>query len=57
MHFLRLTDTADLRAVPPFGILEPLPTYPDGTPREDVYDMHDALDLVGGYVGVSRWKG
>jgi len=46
MHFLRVENLAELRPVPPFGILEPEPLLPDGAPRENALEGGDALEVV-----------
>ncbi|KAL6750508.1 5-Formyltetrahydrofolate cycloligase [Haematococcus lacustris] len=46
MKLLHLENLAELRAVPPFGILEPDPCYPEGHPREEALDHPGGLDLV-----------
>lgn len=46
MRLLHLDDISGLRAVPPFGILEPAPTYDDGQPREDALLAGAQLDLL-----------
>lgn len=51
MHFLELHALDDLVEVPPFGILEPLLTRHDGTPRPDVLSSGEPLDLVGDSMG------
>jgi hypothetical protein len=51
MHFLHLDSPASLVPVPPFGILEPLPEYSDGSPREDALESEaplQAVSLAGG---------
>eukprot|EP00192_Tetraselmis_astigmatica_P024963 CAMPEP_0117695114 /NCGR_PEP_ID=MMETSP0804-20121206/27937_1 /TAXON_ID=1074897 /ORGANISM="Tetraselmis astigmatica, Strain CCMP880" /LENGTH=219 /DNA_ID=CAMNT_0005509105 /DNA_START=307 /DNA_END=966 /DNA_ORIENTATION=- len=46
MRFLHIADMESLVEMPPFGILEPTPEYPDGTPREDVLNHSGPLDLI-----------
>jgi 5-formyltetrahydrofolate cyclo-ligase len=46
MHFLHIQGPEDLRAVPPFGILEPHPTRADGSPREDALEADAPLEVV-----------
>ena len=46
MHFLRIQNLAELRPVPPFGILEPEPLLPGGAPREDALEGDAALEVV-----------
>jgi 5-formyltetrahydrofolate cyclo-ligase len=46
MHFLCLTDLADLRPVPPFSIMEPTPTLPDGSPREDALEAPGPIEVI-----------
>lgn len=46
MHFLHLDSPSSLVPVPPFGILEPLPAYSDGSPREDVLEVNAPLEVV-----------
>ncbi|GLC53546.1 hypothetical protein PLESTB_000761200 [Pleodorina starrii] len=46
MRFLHLDDLSCLRRVPPFDILEPTDTYPDGSPRQDVLGSRTPLDLL-----------
>ena len=46
MHFLELHHLDDLVKVPPFGILEPMICRHDGTPRLDVLESGEPLELV-----------
>ncbi|MEW5302269.1 MAG: hypothetical protein WDW36_005070 [Sanguina aurantia] len=46
MRLLHLDSPACVVEVPPFGILEPSPSYGDGTPRRDVMKDGAVLDLL-----------
>eukprot|EP00877_Chromochloris_zofingiensis_P000627 jgi/Chrzof1/10565/Cz05g03190.t1 len=46
MHILHIESLHALHPAPPYGILEPLPTYSDSTPREDVLTMDRPLDIL-----------
>ncbi|KAI8468605.1 MAG: hypothetical protein J3K34DRAFT_426698 [Monoraphidium minutum] len=46
MRLLHIERVEELKAAPPYGILEPPPAYPDGGPRENVLEMPRPLDLL-----------
>eukprot|EP01023_Acetabularia_acetabulum_P014024 TRINITY_DN1685_c2_g2_i1.p1 TRINITY_DN1685_c2_g2~~TRINITY_DN1685_c2_g2_i1.p1 ORF type:complete len:239 (+),score=17.14 TRINITY_DN1685_c2_g2_i1:124-840(+) len=46
MSFLHLDRMESLESVPPFGILEPTNTYPDGTARQNVFDDEGSLQVL-----------
>ena len=57
MHFLELHHLDDLVKVPPFGILEPMICRHDGTPRLDVLESGEPLELVCGAQSVCLLAG
>lgn len=46
MQLLHLDSLEGLVPVPPFSILEPKPTYPNGHPRQDVLAMEKPLEVL-----------
>jgi 5-formyltetrahydrofolate cyclo-ligase len=46
MQLLHIDGLQDLHPAPPFGILEPAPSTPDGGAREDVLESAGLLDLL-----------
>ncbi|KAK9902126.1 hypothetical protein WJX75_005309 [Coccomyxa subellipsoidea] len=46
MRLVHLDTLDDLKPASPFNILEPPPTYANGSPREDVLEMDAPLDLL-----------
>ncbi|DBA84813.1 TPA: hypothetical protein ACH3X1_005846 [Trebouxia sp. C0004] len=46
MQLLHLDSLEGLVPVPPFSILEPNPTYPNGHPRQDVLTMGKPLEVL-----------
>jgi len=46
MQFLHLDELNGLVEMPPFGIMEPTSTYGDGSPRQDVLELEQPLDLI-----------
>eukprot|EP01025_Chloroclados_australasicus_P004888 TRINITY_DN11325_c0_g1_i2.p2 TRINITY_DN11325_c0_g1~~TRINITY_DN11325_c0_g1_i2.p2 ORF type:complete len:163 (-),score=18.51 TRINITY_DN11325_c0_g1_i2:23-463(-) len=44
MRMMHLDSMDCLESVPPFGILEPKPTYADGSPRQSLADADDPVD-------------